>query len=206
MSDDRLDWIFEADADSLESRYDAWAATYDADHDRRGWRGPDMVAEASLRLANAPDNTDTILDAGCGTGKAGIALRNAGWSGRLVGVDLSQGMLEIAATSDVYDDLLRCSLVEIPIHDAQVSAIVSSGVFTHGHVGGDAFSELCRITTPGGTVTVTQRIDLVEFFEPHVVALARHGAWEEAERSEPELFHPERDDTEQIVVSWRVRS
>ena len=31
---DRLDWIFEEEADeSLEARYDAWAATYDADHD-----------------------------------------------------------------------------------------------------------------------------------------------------------------------------
>ena len=49
MADDRLDWIFEDEADvSLESRYDTWATTYDANHDKWGWRGPDLVVEADF--------------------------------------------------------------------------------------------------------------------------------------------------------------
>ena len=83
-------------------------------------------------------------------------------------------------------------------------AIVSSGVFTHGHVGGEAFAELCRLTAPGGVIAVTQRLDLVDAFAPHVEALSRASRWDELERSTPELLHPERDDNEQIVITWRV--
>lgn len=205
MGDDRLDWIFEGDSpESLESRYDTWAVTYDADHDQWGWRGPDMVAEVTVRHIGAHDDTATIIDAGCGTGKVGIALRSAGWTGRLTGLDLSQGMLDVAAMSGVYDELVKCSLYEIPLPDDHSAAAVSSGVFTHGHVGGEAFVELCRVTRPGGVVTVTQRVDMIERFEPHVRALSDEGRWLEIERSTPQLFHPERDDTEQIVITWQT--
>ena len=75
MGADRIDWIFDGDeAESLEERYDAWAGTYDTDHDRWGWRGPDLVAAATLRHIDAEDTTSTIVDAGCGTGMAGMAL------------------------------------------------------------------------------------------------------------------------------------
>lgn len=206
MGDDRLDWIFDdSSSSSLEDRYDAWASTYDADHDQWGWRGPDMVAAATLRQLDN-DATATIVDAGCGTGKVGIALRNAGWIGKIVGLDLSQGMLDQASTFGVYDDLLKCSLLDVPLADGSASAIVSSGVFTHGHVGGEALAELCRITAPGGVVVVTQRLDLDDNFSHHVDGLHQAGVWEEVERSEPERLHPERDDSEQIVVTWRVRA
>ena len=81
---------------------------------------------------------------------------------------------------------------------------MSSGVFTLGHVGGEAFSELCRVTRPAGVVALTQRLDLADFFEPHVHGLSQHGNWEEIHRSESTQFHPERDETHQVVVGWRV--
>lgn len=206
MGDDRLDWIFDdTSPSSLEERYDAWAATYDADHDRWGWQGPDMVATATLRHVDN-DAAATIVDAGCGTGKVGVALRDAGWIGRIVGLDLSQGMLDRAATFGVYDELLKCSLLDVPLADGHASAIVSSGVFTQGHVGGEALAELCRITTAGGIVVVTRRLDLDDDFAHHVDALLHAGVWDEADRSEPVQLHPERDDSEQIVVTWRVRN
>lgn len=146
----------------------------------------------------------TIIDAGCGTGKAGVALRTAGWQGRLVGLDLSQGMLDVAATTGVYDELVRCSLYEIPLPQNLAIATVSSGVFTLGHVDGEAFPELCRVTRPGGVIAMTQRLDLADFFEPHVNALSREGAWEEIERSAPAQLHPQRDKSQQVVIGWRV--
>lgn len=205
MANDRLDWILEDEAaESLESRYDTWAATYDANHDQWGWVGPDRVVEAALRLATNLDGDSVIIDAGCGTGQAGVALRNAGWSGRLIGLDFSQGMLDVAVSSGGYDELVKCSLLEISLPTDSADVLISSGVFTHGHVGGEALSELCRVTKPGGVVSVTQRVDFGTFMAAHAQALSDAGDWEQIERSEPALFHPDRDEIEQVVVSWRV--
>ena len=203
---DRLDWIFGSnDAAALERRYDQWADTYDDDHDGWGWVGPDLVAGTILRLGDFTE-TSTIHDAGCGTGKAGVALRRAGFRGRIVGLDLSQGMLDVAAATEAYDELVKCSLTELPLDDDTIDGIVSSGVFTHGHVGGEAFAELCRIARPDGLVTVTQRVDLQATFQPFSDALQSDGRWTELERTTPESLHPDRDAVPQSVVTWRIGS
>jgi ubiquinone/menaquinone biosynthesis C-methylase UbiE len=205
MADDRLYWILEDEAtESLESRYDTWAATYDANNDQWGWRGPDLVVEAAFRFATNLDGDSVAIDAGCGTGQAGVALRKAGWSGRLIGLDFSQGMLDVAASSGAYDELVKCSLLDISLPTDSADVVVSSGVFTHGHVGGEALSELCRVTKAGGVVTVTQRVDFGAFMAPHAEELRDARAWEHLERSEPAFFHPDRDEIEQVVESWRV--
>ena len=49
-----------------------------------------------------------MLDAGCGTGLCGPLLRP--YARRLVGVDLSAGMLAKAKEQDVYDDLVKAEL------------------------------------------------------------------------------------------------
>ena len=203
---DRLDRIFESDdAAALERRYDQWAETYDDDHDGWGWAGPEVVAATILRLGDLAE-TATIHDAGCGTGKAGVALRRAGFRGRIVGLDLSQGMLDVAATTEAYDELVKCSLTELPLDDDTTDGVVSSGVFTHGHVGGDAFAELCRITRPDGLVTVTQPVELQTAFQPFADALQSDGRWTELERTTPESLHPDRDAVPQSVVTWRIGS
>lgn len=204
MDKDRLGWIFDGgDRASLEAKYDAWAATYDADHDEWGWVGPERVAEAALRLGGLSANA-TIYDAGCGTGKAGIALRRAGFTGRVVGLDLSGGMLKVATQTGAYDSLVKCSLVDVPFDGDTAHAIVASGVFTHGHVGGEAFAELCRITRSGGLIAITQRVDLEEALQPHADALTRDGLWAVTERTAATNLHPDRDHVDQIIMSWRV--
>lgn len=202
--EDRLDWIFRADEGSLESRYDRWAATYDDDHAEWGWRGPELVAEAVLRLGAVGPGL-AICDAGCGTGKVGTALRRAGWTGEVVGLDFSQGMLDVAAATDAYDELLKCSLLDIPLPDDVVGAVVSSGVFTHGHVGGEAFRELARVTAAGGVVSVTLRLDIEDQLRPHAEALVDGGVWRLLERATPRPLHPDRDETMQTVTTWQVR-
>ena len=201
---DRLDWIFDSEADELVSRYDRWAATYDDDNDEWGWRGPELVAEAALRLGRL-DPHQSIYDAGCGTGRVGMALRRAGWRGSVVGLDMSVGMLEVAARSGAYDQLIRCSLFAVPLTDDVAGAIVSSGVFTHGHVGGAALGELARITMPGGVVSLTLRVDIEADIRRHADALADTGSWQLVERTAPQPMHPGRDETLQTITTWMVR-
>ena len=202
---DGIDRIFDTDQASLAATYDEWATSYDRDHDGWGWRGPEVVSEATLRLSAGSPPDAQIYDAGCGTGTAGIALRSAGWLGGISGLDFSKGMLDVAAESGAYQELIKCSLLDIPLQANAAHAVVSSGVFTHGHVGGEAFAELARITRPGGTVSVTQRVDIEAELAGHAQHLVERSVWTLLERTDPASFHPERNDhVLQTVTTWRV--
>ena len=52
------------------------------------------------------------------------------------------GMLDQASTLGVHDELVKCSLHDIPVIESTASATVPSGVFMHGHVGDEALAEL----------------------------------------------------------------
>ena len=199
---DKLDWIWSTpDEAALVERYDEWADSYDDEHDEWGWNGPQHAVRALLAHATP----SVVLDAGCGTGRVGLELRHAGWPGELIGVDLSPAMLE-RAKGRGYDRLIEASLHAVPLDDRSVDAIVSTGVFTHGHVNHEAFPELIRLVRPGGVIVITAREEVWAALEPHA---ARHGAagdWALLGRTDPESFHPGReiDHRPQSVVMWRV--
>jgi ubiquinone/menaquinone biosynthesis C-methylase UbiE len=82
---------------------------------------------------------------------------------RLVGIDISEGMLARASARGVYSDLRNRALGEkLDFEDKSFTAIVSTGVFTDGHAPPSAFEELLRITRPGG----------------HLIFSIGKGAWE----------------------------
>ena len=90
----------------------------------------------------------------------GVALRTTGpWT--VDGLDLSAEMLgearvKVAGEGDpVYRHLHEGALTAtLDIPSGAYDAVVSSGTFTHGHVGPTAFDELYRITRPGGLFAI----------------------------------------------------
>jgi predicted TPR repeat methyltransferase len=72
------------------------------------YRAPALVAEMLKRSGVDPSKRVHILDAGCGTGLCGPLV--APYACRLVGVDLSEGMLARARERDVYDVLVKGEL------------------------------------------------------------------------------------------------
>ncbi len=87
--------------------FDRMAPGFDCALAALDYRAPRLVAAAlSKHLAGAPQLD--ILDAGCGTGLVGVELR--GSARRLVGVDLSEGMLAQAAARELYDELIAAEL------------------------------------------------------------------------------------------------
>jgi predicted TPR repeat methyltransferase len=92
-----------APAGYVASHYDAYADTFD-DHllGTLAYATPGLIA-AALDAAGALASRPSALDLGCGTGLMGAAL--AGKVGRLVGCDLSAGMVEKARARGVYDEL-----------------------------------------------------------------------------------------------------
>jgi len=89
--------------------FNRFAGSFDAKLERLEYRAPALtVAALTARLPLAPDSV--VLDAGCGTGLCGSELRT--YARRLVGVDLSSGMLDKARARGLYDDLILAELTE----------------------------------------------------------------------------------------------
>ena len=88
--------------------FDSFAASFESKLARLSYRAPAIVGavldDAGLERAKALD----VLDAGCGTGLCSAFL--APYARRLVGVDLSTGMLTQAAAKQLYDELVQGEL------------------------------------------------------------------------------------------------
>jgi predicted TPR repeat methyltransferase len=94
----------------VQSTFDAFAASFEAKLASLSYRAPELVAASLADAGRVADGRSRILDIGCGTGLCGPLLRP--YAARLVGVDLSAGMLAHAREKDVYTDLQQCELTE----------------------------------------------------------------------------------------------
>jgi predicted TPR repeat methyltransferase len=87
--------------------FDAYAAVFDAHlAGHLDYRLPEQIAERLDRLDGGTRRRARALDLGCGTGLSGQAIRAR--VERLVGVDVSPGMLALAEKRGIYDEL-RCA-------------------------------------------------------------------------------------------------
>ena len=163
QDDDDRHWLKQGSTSSaeVEKTYDEWAGKYD--HDLADWdyRAPAQAAEM-LRAAVAP--TAAILDVGCGTGLTGAALRAAGFTGPVDGVDLSQASLDMAAKRKLYRDLTQVDLQTLPlaIDDDCYDALICIGVMTYVSNSVEVLQEFTRMVRPKGRIIVTQRDDLFQ--------------------------------------------
>lgn len=92
----------------IEKAFDEFSSNFDAKLEALSYRGPQLIQDALTKCA--PPGNLTALDAGCGTGLCGSLIRP--FASRLVGVDLSTGMLQIAKRRGSYDELVRMELTE----------------------------------------------------------------------------------------------
>lgn len=169
-------------AAEVAAAYDAWAADYDAEMARAGYRHPSIGLALLARYL--PRGAAPVLDAGVGTGLAGPWFGILGYP-EVWGVDISEGMLAVAAGKGAYARLSRAVLGEpLDFADGAFAGVISTGVFTTGHVGAEALPELLRITAPGGVIVLTVKgtlwdggfaaalralpVELLEVTEPYV--------------------------------------
>lgn len=156
MSDSKVQKVYAAkSAAEQEAAYDDWAENYEPDLCAMGYRMPAVIAAAFVRYV--PADAGPILDAGCGGGIASEALATMGY-GPMTGIDLSEGMLNVARKKNIYADLQQATLGEqLPFPDNHFAAILSCGVITAGHAPAHAFEELTRISQPGAPIIFTYR-------------------------------------------------
>lgn len=179
--------------------YAEWASTYDADFaSRMAYRLPMLVAEAF-------DGSAPILDVGAGTGLLGQALAAKG-VGPVDGIDISAEMLTVAQTKGVYRDLMLADLAQpLTLPFTAYRGVVSSGTFTHGHVGPDAIDALLGIAAPGAVfvLSINAGVYQANGFETKLSKLA--GRISEPQITEERIYDDAPDPTHQGDTALIVR-
>lgn len=174
-------------ASRAQRAYDAAADTYDADANGF-WEVTGRRTIERLRLARGA----RVLDLPCGSGASALAAARAvGPDGRVVGVDLAEGLLELARAKASRESLVNVELVRADMRatgfgDAEFDAVVCVfGIFFVPDRE-QLMRELWRMVAPGGALAVTT-------WGPDVLEPGAGMFWEAVAREQPELvrtFNP----------------
>jgi SAM-dependent methyltransferase len=188
----------EKSVDGTRQLYDGWAENYERDNIIKGYRTPWMGAAMMAR--HLPPGGGPILDAGCGTGLVGEAMSVLGYD-RIIGCDLSQAMMDLAATRGGYAELIQQDMSR-PFQwpDDHFAAFVCIGCFAPGHAPAASLREMVRVTRPGG-VGVFSIVDVnleERGFGPTMRDLTEAGMWRNIHTTRP--FRPYVIDEPEVLV------
>jgi predicted TPR repeat methyltransferase len=145
--------VTRAHPDYVRVLFDDFAKCFDKQLAKLRYRGPELVAEALRGVAEAPATGWDVLDAGCGTGLSGVALKPL--ARRLIGVDLSAGMLELARERAIYDELINSDIVVyLGARLQEFDVMLAADVLTYIGDLSEFFCEAASALRPGGLVAI----------------------------------------------------
>ncbi|MFT5509377.1 MAG: putative TPR repeat methyltransferase [Hyphomicrobiaceae bacterium] len=129
--------------------YEDWAPTYEQNLQQDyGYIAPELAADVLSRYC--PDKNIRILDLGCGTGLVGVELFKRGFN-RFDGLDVSQGMLDVARSKQIYGDLIVADMTQlIDLSGRSYDAAIAVGCFGGGHLGPQHLAGIIKCVTAGG--------------------------------------------------------
>ncbi len=183
--------------------YNDWAGEYEQHMKNVGYTHPAMVASMVARHVAPTD--EQVLDSGAGTGVLGEILTALGYA-NIVGLDASEGMLNVAELKNKYQQLTHQFLGrKLSFDDNSFELVVSSGVFTQGHAPLDGLDELVRVTRPGGHLVFSiARTYLDGPFEQKRQQLEQQHLWQFVDASERYNSAPLEDKLISQVFVFRV--
>lgn len=137
----------------VETGYTAWAPRYDGPN-------PAIETEAPIVRSMVEGLTPGVaLDAACGTGRHAALLAELGW--KVIGVDGTQSMLDVAAAKSPDVDFRLGRLETLPLDDESVDLAVCALALTHVDDLGPVYEELARVLRPGGRLITTDMHPIV---------------------------------------------
>ncbi|QES39939.1 SAM-dependent methyltransferase [Streptomyces venezuelae] len=139
------------DHTQVQEFFTARAADWDTRFPDDGPAYRAAIAELALSPGSA------VLDAGCGTGRALLALRDAvGPTGAVLGADLTPAMLEAAtrAGRDPAGQLLLADVTRLPVRTQSLDAVFGAGLISHLPDPAENLRELRRVVRPGGLLAL----------------------------------------------------
>ncbi|WP_200342040.1 class I SAM-dependent DNA methyltransferase [Rhodovibrio sodomensis] len=154
MANDFFDKVYRTtEPDAVETLYDDWAGSYDADVTGNGYKTPGRVAAALA--AQLPERGTPILDFACGTGLSGAALAAQGFA-VIDGCDLSAPMLETARARGIYRHLVKLAPDEAPAAaPGDYGAIAAVGALSPGAAPAHYLDILLDRLVPGGLLALS---------------------------------------------------
>lgn len=154
----------------VERTFDSFAASFDSKLAKLAYRAPALVSAMLEDSGIAAAKTLDVLDAGCGTGLCGPLV--APYARRLVGVDLSGGMLAQAREKNVYDEIVKGELtVYLQGCKDAFDVIVSADTLVYFGALEEVVTAAAEALRPQGllifTVEETAEVDTADFCLPN---------------------------------------
>lgn len=175
--------------DATLALYRNWAASYDTGFAvEMDYRLPAHVAAAFL----AAQGQGPVLDVGAGTGLLAGALRQMGFQGQIDALDFSAEMLAKAGEKRLYTSLFQADVTR-PLDLAPLyNGVTSSGTFTAGHVGPDAFPHMLAVTRPGAlfALSINRRVYAGQGFDLALQDLTARALIRDLQLIEVEIYGP----------------
>ena len=148
MAKSYLKEVYSGDTNDSRELYASWAATYDKEVQKNGYVTPKRIANALKDVVT--DQSDFILDYGCGTGLSGFALQAVGFE-NINGLDVSQEMVSLAEKKSIYKNLkVFDPFTEIPVQPDQYKIITAIGVIGAGAAPLQVFDSLFTLLPQNG--------------------------------------------------------
>ena len=170
--------------DKVLKYYDDWTKNDQFNQDMIDWDYTAPVNTVQLIDKYIHDKNIKILDAGCGSGLAGIELKKRGFTS-IHGVDFSQSMLNLIP-NNIYQTLELIDLNEpLKYDDNDFGVIICVGTFTYGHVKARALDEFMRVTSKNGYIcfTINEGIYTEYKFDKKINELSKNRSWKVLELS-----------------------
>lgn len=180
---------------AVERDYDKFAetGTYDETFAEWDYVGPETAAAI---VRNYVPLSSRIMDAACGSGLTGTALKNLGYQ-HIDGMDISARLLALAQETHAYGSLHKVDMQNIPLpfEDNSYDAVNFIGALTYFETT-DILKDLCRIVRPQGHIIFSQRDDIMreQNYAQRLDEIERLGLWKRIFGTEPMPYlpnHPE---------------
>jgi len=123
---------------------------------------------------------ETVVDLGSGAGlDLLIAAEKVGPTGRVIGVDMTDEMIEqaranIAAAGHTHVEVRKGLIEELPVESGTVDWVISNCVINLSPEKGRVFAEIARVLKPGGRMLVSDMVvkDLPDWVRSNAAALS----------------------------------
>lgn len=114
----------------LQNLFDQYSTYYDQHLTQHlKYDVPQKFLQAFIEETDADKNSLTILDLGCGTGLVGAQFKR--YAEKLIGVDLSEQMIDSARTKKLYDELDLADVQTTIDQYSNLDLIIAGDVFTY---------------------------------------------------------------------------